>query len=56
MAEQYVTQFGNLAKAGNTLIVPAAVSDVASMIATALSAIKQQGGVGGVPPVPHSRG
>jgi len=56
VAEQYVTQFGNLAKAGNTLIVPAAVSDVASMIATALSAIKQQGGVGGVPPVPHSRG
>jgi regulator of protease activity HflC (stomatin/prohibitin superfamily) len=56
VAEQYVTQFGNLAKAGNTLIVPASVSDVASMIATALSAIKQQGGAGGVPPVPHSRG
>ena len=56
VAEQYVTQFGNLAKAGNTLIVPASVADVASMIATALSAIKQQGGVGGVPPVPHSRG
>jgi len=44
VAEQYVTEFGKLAKAGNTLIVPATVSDLASMIGTAMSAIKQQGG------------
>jgi len=43
VAEQYVTEFGKLAKAGNTLIVPATVSDLASMIGMAMSAIKQQG-------------
>ena len=32
VAEQYVAQFGNLAKAGNTLIVPSNLSDVGSMI------------------------
>ncbi|MCL4836601.1 MAG: paraslipin [Thermoanaerobaculia bacterium] len=40
VAEQWVAQFGQLAKAGNTLIVPANVGDVAGMIATAMSAIK----------------
>jgi regulator of protease activity HflC (stomatin/prohibitin superfamily) len=35
VAEDYVRQFGNLAKAANTLIVPANLSDVASMIALA---------------------
>jgi regulator of protease activity HflC (stomatin/prohibitin superfamily) len=36
VAEQYVTQFGNLAKATNSVIVPANVSDVAGMIAAAM--------------------
>jgi regulator of protease activity HflC (stomatin/prohibitin superfamily) len=35
VAEDYVRQFGNLAKVSNTLIVPANLSDVASMIAMA---------------------
>ena len=35
VAEDYVTQFGNLAKAANTLVVPANLSDVAGMIALA---------------------
>ena len=35
VAEDYVRQFGNLAKAANTLIVPANLTDVASMIALA---------------------
>ncbi|MFL2545913.1 MAG: SPFH domain-containing protein [Candidatus Rariloculaceae bacterium] len=35
IAEDYVKQFGNLAKVANTLIVPANLSDVASMIALA---------------------
>jgi regulator of protease activity HflC (stomatin/prohibitin superfamily) len=35
VAEDYVKQFGNLAKAANTLIIPANLSDVASMIALA---------------------
>jgi regulator of protease activity HflC (stomatin/prohibitin superfamily) len=40
VAEQYITQFGNLAKAGNTLIVPANLSDITSMIAAAMNVIK----------------
>jgi regulator of protease activity HflC (stomatin/prohibitin superfamily) len=41
VAEQYITQFGNLARAGNTLIVPANLSDVSSMIASAMNVIRQ---------------
>ena len=40
VAEQYITQFGNLAKAGNTLIVPANLTDVASMIGAAMNVIR----------------
>ena len=35
IAEAYVEQFGNLAKEGNTLVVPANLSDLTSMIALA---------------------
>jgi regulator of protease activity HflC (stomatin/prohibitin superfamily) len=42
VAEQYITQFGNLAKAGNTLIVPATLTDVASMIGAAMNVIRAQ--------------
>jgi regulator of protease activity HflC (stomatin/prohibitin superfamily) len=35
IAEQYLTQFGNIAKAGNTLVVPANLSDISSMLALA---------------------
>ena len=35
IAEQYVEQFGEIAKAGNTLVVPADLSNVASMVALA---------------------
>jgi regulator of protease activity HflC (stomatin/prohibitin superfamily) len=41
VAEQYITKFGELAKTNNTLILPATVSDVGSMIAVAMSAIRQ---------------
>jgi regulator of protease activity HflC (stomatin/prohibitin superfamily) len=40
VAEQYITQFGNLAKAGNSLIIPTDLSDAGSFIATAMSIIK----------------
>ena len=40
VAEQYITQFGNLAKAGNTLIVPTTLSDAGAFIATAMNIIK----------------
>ena len=42
VAEQYVAQFGELAKGSTNLVLPATVSDVGSMIALAMSAIKQQ--------------
>jgi regulator of protease activity HflC (stomatin/prohibitin superfamily) len=37
VAEQYVDRFGELAKAGNTLVVPANIGDVTSMIALAMN-------------------
>lgn len=43
VAEQYIGKFGELAKAANTLILPATVSDVGSMIALAMNAVKQTG-------------
>jgi regulator of protease activity HflC (stomatin/prohibitin superfamily) len=36
VAEQYVTQFGQIARQTNTVVVPANVSDVAGMIAAAM--------------------
>ncbi len=44
VAEQWVAQFGNLAKQTNTMILPAQVADTAAMIATAMSVIKEAGG------------
>jgi regulator of protease activity HflC (stomatin/prohibitin superfamily) len=41
VAEQYLTQFGELAKETNTMILPANVSDVASMIALATQVAKK---------------
>jgi len=43
VAEEYVKQFGKLAnEASSTLVVPATLSDIASMIAMATSVVKQQ--------------
>jgi regulator of protease activity HflC (stomatin/prohibitin superfamily) len=39
VAKQYIKEFGNLAKENNTLIIPGDVSNVASMVATAMSVI-----------------
>jgi regulator of protease activity HflC (stomatin/prohibitin superfamily) len=47
VAEQYLIQFGELAKAGNTLILPANLTDVGSMIALAMNIITRQGGAVG---------
>lgn len=40
VAEQYIDEFGKLAKAGNTLVVPANLADLASMIALATNVAK----------------
>jgi hypothetical protein len=48
VAEEYVKQFGHLAdEASSTLIVPANLSDISSMIAMATSVVKQQTKVSG---------
>ena len=48
IAEQYITQFGNLAKNGNTFVVPANLGDLTSMMALATDIVKGKGGVTGV--------
>ncbi len=40
VAEQYIREFGNLAKTTNTMILPANLTDVGSMIATAMTVVK----------------
>ncbi len=42
IAEQYIQQFGELAKAGNTIVLPANLSDLGSMIAMAKGIIKNK--------------
>jgi len=52
VAEQYITQFGNLAKANNSLIIPSNLADVGSVIATAMNVIQSRPGA---PPAPPAR-
>jgi regulator of protease activity HflC (stomatin/prohibitin superfamily) len=40
VAEQYISQFGELAKRGTTLVLPANLADVAGMVATAMQSIR----------------
>jgi regulator of protease activity HflC (stomatin/prohibitin superfamily) len=42
VAERYVDAFGNLAKTNNTLIVPANLADVSSLISAAMTVVKSQ--------------
>ena len=41
VAEQYVNEFGKLAKASNTLIIPGNVADIADMVSTAMTAFQK---------------
>ena len=43
IAEAYIRQFGELAKSGTSMIVPANVADISSMIATAMNVMKAPG-------------
>ena len=40
IAEQYIEEFGKIAKAGNTLVIPANLADLSSMIALATNIVK----------------
>jgi regulator of protease activity HflC (stomatin/prohibitin superfamily) len=42
VAEQYIQRFGELARTSNTVILPANISDVASMVTTAMTIIREQ--------------
>ena len=44
VAEQYLTQFGQLAKTGNSLIIPSNLADVGSILATAMNGIQSRPG------------
>ncbi len=41
VAEQYITEFGKLAKVNNTMIIPSNMADMASVISTAMNIIKE---------------
>jgi len=43
VAERYVDAFGNVAKQGNTLILPANLADVGGLIAAAMSVVRASG-------------
>jgi regulator of protease activity HflC (stomatin/prohibitin superfamily) len=43
VAEQYVREFGNLAKQGNTLILPANLSEIGSLVASAMAVVREAG-------------
>lgn len=56
VAEQYISQFGELAKEANTLVVPANLGDVASMIALATKTFQHsEAAGGGTEPAPRPR-
>ena len=42
LAEQYIAEFGKLAKTNNTMILPADLSNIASVVQTAAAALKTQ--------------
>ena len=41
VAEQWIREFGNMAKVNNTMIVPANLADLSSMMASAMTVMKQ---------------
>jgi regulator of protease activity HflC (stomatin/prohibitin superfamily) len=47
IAEQYLDNFGNLARSGNTFVLPANLTDVGSMIALATGMLRERKGPGG---------
>ncbi len=49
VAEQYVAAFANLAKTGNTVIVPSNVGDVASLVTTAMTVLDKTRSSGAPP-------
>ncbi len=55
LAEQYIIEFGRMAKVGNTMIIPTDLANVAGFIKTAVSVVKDLP-TGAVPPQSHKIG
>lgn len=56
VAEQYVAEFGRIAKASSTIVVPSNLGDVASMLSVAMNVIRRPDTPGGaMPPPPPPR-
>ncbi len=47
VAEKYIEAFGRLARENNTMIIPANLADASSVVATAMSVVRELGGTGG---------
>ena len=41
IAEQYINEFGNLAKTNNTMIIPSNLSDVAGLVASLKGVVRE---------------
>jgi len=54
VAQDYISKFGELAKSSNTLVLPASVSDVGSMIALAMNVIRHGTGADSMPAPPKN--
>jgi regulator of protease activity HflC (stomatin/prohibitin superfamily) len=52
VAEQYVAEFGRIAKASTTVVVPSNLSDVASILSVAMNVIRHTSGEAPPPPPP----
>jgi regulator of protease activity HflC (stomatin/prohibitin superfamily) len=55
VAEQYILQFGELAKRSTALVLPANLTDVAGMVATAMQAVRLAERIPGPEPPPPPR-
>ncbi len=51
VAEQYVNEFGRIAKASSTIVVPSNLGDVASILSVAMNVIRKQPHTGGDAPI-----
>ena len=56
IGEEYVKQFGKLAQAGTTLVVPANLTDLASIVTMATSIARKPSGAPSAPPPAPARG
>jgi len=54
IAEAYIAEFGQLARQGNTFVVPANLTDIASMVALATGVARGENGASSLPPRAHS--